>query len=517
MIAVRRHGQGEWANWSENLSGWVEDQITFDAGVRPVDGRAWFREAGQLWQDLLEESAVSGRDLRPVGAGWSFSDILAAKHRLVSTAGLDAMYRVPEAWLEDRENTLGDRLSTDLVLVGGGVTVKRLNDWLQSEGLSLSTSGASNGQTIAGAIATGTHGSVYGLGGLQSQIAGIHLIGGKDRSYWIEHPDRPAASAALAGAVGAELRRDSDEFDAATVHLGGMGVVNAVLLRVESLFTMEVVQQKRVLSPDILRLLQDGDFEDFAREIYPDPEGNLYFLQVILNPFAPFTSPALIRLLFRLRGLIDLPIPPVRIPFEPLDLIGRITRAHPRARGPVIAAMMATLYPTEPRAGDRPKKQNWGGAMGDPVHDGLGQLYTGAVAVERSRLLEALQVMLPAFQRNNGGDLVFTLRFVREQVGLLSFQRFPPFTGPTDAVVIDMDGMNTPASHMAASRVFESLRSSQIPFHYHWGKMNEIDSSKVASDYAGPLQVWKQVRARLLDQRLHSVFGGTGLRDWGMI
>ena len=65
------------------------------------------------------------------------------------------------------------------VRVGAGVTLNRLLDYLSRHGLALPTIGEWDGQTVGGAISTGTHGGSYRYGSLIDSVMEAELITGK--------------------------------------------------------------------------------------------------------------------------------------------------------------------------------------------------------------------------------------------------------------------------------------------------------------------------------------------------
>ena len=67
----------------------------------------------------------------------------------------------------------------NLVRVGAGVTLNRLLDFLSRQGLALPTIGEWDGQTVGGAISTGTHGGSYRYGSLIDSVMEAELITGK--------------------------------------------------------------------------------------------------------------------------------------------------------------------------------------------------------------------------------------------------------------------------------------------------------------------------------------------------
>ncbi len=56
------------------------------------------------------------------------------------------------------------------------MTINVVNRELSAKGLALQTSGASDGQTFAGAIATGTHGADMKVGALHDTVLAVHLV-----------------------------------------------------------------------------------------------------------------------------------------------------------------------------------------------------------------------------------------------------------------------------------------------------------------------------------------------------
>jgi FAD/FMN-containing dehydrogenase len=57
------------------------------------------------------------------------------------------------------------------------MTIQDLHQRLDGMGLVLETMGGSSGQTLAGAISTGTHGGDIFMGPLADCVLAIHLVG----------------------------------------------------------------------------------------------------------------------------------------------------------------------------------------------------------------------------------------------------------------------------------------------------------------------------------------------------
>jgi FAD/FMN-containing dehydrogenase len=114
---------------------------------------------------------------------------------------LDAM---PPALTVDRD--------AGTVTVGAGVRLRDLSAKLAARGLSLPIVGSIQSQSIAGAIATGTHGSSLVHGNLAAHVRSMRLVTGT-------------------GDV-VDLDGDDARLEGARVHLGALGVVTRVTLPV---------------------------------------------------------------------------------------------------------------------------------------------------------------------------------------------------------------------------------------------------------------------------------------------
>ena len=171
----------------------------------------------------LERAAMAGRTVRVAGAGHSFGDVACTDGTLLR---LDRMARVLDL---DRE--------AGLVRVEGGITIGALSAQLDALGLALENLGDVDVQTVAGAVATATHGTGGRLGNLSSQVESVELVLA-DGSTLVVGPD------------------DLETLRAARVAIGSLGVVAALTLRVVPAFTLRGVDAPRPLE-EVLEALED--------------------------------------------------------------------------------------------------------------------------------------------------------------------------------------------------------------------------------------------------------------------
>lgn len=154
----------------------------------------------------LVSARERGRRVRVAGSGHSFSDIVLTDGLLL---GLDRMDRVLDV----------DR-STGLVRVQAGITIHALNAQLAQHGLALENLGDVDAQTLAGAIATATHGTGARLGNLSTQVHELTLV------------------LADGSTLRCSAEADLDTWRAARVSLGALGVIAEVTLRCVPAFTL---------------------------------------------------------------------------------------------------------------------------------------------------------------------------------------------------------------------------------------------------------------------------------------
>jgi len=157
--------------------------------------------------DELRRIVAGSTRLRPLGTSHSFNTIADSTGDQLSVASLPSVLHI------DRERST--------VTVGGGVRYGDLAQYLHAEGYALHNLGSLPHISVAGACATGTHGSGVTNGSLATAVRALTLV------------------IADGGMVTLERGVDAD-FDGAVVALGLLGVVTDVTLDIEP--TYDVAQ-----------------------------------------------------------------------------------------------------------------------------------------------------------------------------------------------------------------------------------------------------------------------------------
>lgn len=144
--------------------------------------------------------ARAGRRIRVAGSGHSFTPLVACDDVLVSLDNLTGLVDVDSERNE--------------VEVWAGTPLHQLGPLLAAHGLAQHNLGDINAQTLAGAIATGTHGTGIQLGSLSSQVCGFTLI---DADGGLHHCDRDT---------------EPELFAAGRLGLGVLGILSRIRLSV---------------------------------------------------------------------------------------------------------------------------------------------------------------------------------------------------------------------------------------------------------------------------------------------
>jgi L-gulonolactone oxidase len=198
---------------ADSWSNWTGDQRCAPAElVRP-------RDRDELAAAIVT-AAEAGRRVSVAGSGHSFTEAALTDGTMIDVGALSGVIEADRA--------------SGLVRVGGGTVLAVLNEELHTLGLGMENLGDIDRQTVAGAIATGTHGTGAKLRNISAQVEAIELVTADGTVRELD-------------ASGSDLLR------AARVSVGALGAVSAVTLRCVPAFVLE-----RIDSPQPREAVLDG-------------------------------------------------------------------------------------------------------------------------------------------------------------------------------------------------------------------------------------------------------------------
>jgi L-gulonolactone oxidase len=187
---------------------------------------------------VVRRATEAGHQVRPVGAGHSFTDCACTDGVMIDTSALNRILAV------DRDS--------GTVTVQAGIRLHELGRPLDEAGLALENQGDIDRQSISGAVATATHGTGASLRNLSAQVIGLRLV--------------------TAGGEVLEVEAESDPETclAARVSIGALGVVSALKLQCVPLYTLHRHDAPLPLQETLDRLDEHVDTNDhFEFFVFP--------------------------------------------------------------------------------------------------------------------------------------------------------------------------------------------------------------------------------------------------------
>ncbi len=254
----------------------------------PAGGLARWRRVGEVLKAIVQYAFDNGEPLRPDGSRWSLSNIGMPANFALSLAVHDVCDQLPASWVTPAYQAQLAQGDMTPMLVSGSTKISRLNRTLDIQALALQTSGASNGQTLAGACATGTHGSALPVGAIHDTVRAVHLMIAPNQAVLLQPTSEPLTANAAGDLthwldIPTQLVSDDALFRAALVHLGSLGLVLNIVLETVPLYYLT-----RTSVPYANR--DAGWKEALQRPSLGNV--NSHHFEVVLNPYPSLPSPA---------------------------------------------------------------------------------------------------------------------------------------------------------------------------------------------------------------------------------
>jgi FAD binding domain/D-arabinono-1,4-lactone oxidase len=477
-------GPQTWVNAHGNITAPVAQLIDLRNPLTPGNQSTLeaYNAMTAALQELITQALAAPGHLRATGAGWSLSEAAVTDGWLLNTQPLDFTFRLePQVVHADAQER-----AASLRFVQCGIGIAQLSALLRQDGLSLRTSGASNGQTLAGAISTGTHGAALDVGAVHDAVCGLHLIPEAARSLWLERVSRPVVTPAFVEALGAELQRDDALFEAALVSFGSFGILHGLLIETEPLFLLEAYRQRLRLTDQLWQAISTLTFD--VPE-FPHPGERPYHFQVVFNPH-DVAGGVFVTIMYKRSYREDYTPPPLSPErFAPGDdaaaFIGVLTDSVPAAIPVLTQQILARAY--------APYAQQEGTVAEIFSNTDLrGRLASTAVGLHLDHTREAVEAVLAEQAQSGPVAVVVSLRYVQGSSATLAFTHFPT------TCVLELDGVHSSRTNDFYARVWERLERQGIPYTFHWGKQHNLDAVRVRRMYGARVEHWLAARRHLL-------------------
>lgn len=503
---------GRHESYRQSLEG--EYVFRIDRGSKPPFDT--YNAATKELQNMIRACVADNRPLRAHGSLWSLSTVAVNDGRLIDNSALRLAFEVPQP-LTDSSYT-GDAAKLRFVECGNSVAV--LNEYLFASGLSIKGCGSNNGQTIAGAVSTGTHGAGYRFGAMQEMVVGLHIITGPDSHVYLERKTSPVMQPGFAQSIGAELIRDDTLFNAALVSLGSFGIIHGIMIETRELFLLNAVRFRHPYNTALKAAIAACDPTLLPLPAAADavPRDKPYHFELFFNPNEG-TPPAEAILLIMYESAFDPDHydPPPWNAGEPglgasgLDimgaLVGRIPSPLNKLALPLLNAQVNQEFaPYFKKAIIRDLFR------GEKT---LGGTLASGTAMPLEHATDAMEIAFRVYKESDTVlPLILSHRFVKGTNALLGFTRFDT------TAVMEMDAVNTAQTRAYFEKVWEELDAAGIPFTLHWGKYNTfLTPERVRNRYGdATVDQWLASRKSLLpDVQVRQIFDNDFMRRIGLV
>ncbi len=513
----------KWVNGHENFEHHFQKNTSFKL-VLPdsvQDSTTRYRMTTANFGWLIQNAIDKDFRLRAMGNGWSFSDVAVCEGGVVDTKALRLSFALKDSFVSAAYLNSGKK-SADLFFVQCGMSILQINEKLEAAGRSLKASGASNGQSIAGATSTGTHGAAYRVGAVHDAIVGLHIVVGPARHVWLEKSSNPVASDPFINWLGAEKISDDDFFNAVVISFGSFGFIHGVLLETEPIFLLEDNKSGEVAyDAAVMHALTTLDLNAIADRLpYPPgtPGKELYHFEALLNPHAfEINNPdkgIYFRTMYKIPYRNDYPKRErdnkgyqygdntLGLIQTILDTLGNKISALLVPK--LVGALLPLVFKPAPAAF---------GTIGETFNTTKfrGKAASASIGMDISSVAKVVDIVV-SLNHATPFPGALSFRFVKGTSALLGFTKFP------QTCVLEMDGVESDIARNFYKKAWEKLESEGIPYTLHWGKINFIlDAPRIKNMYGvEKVQKWIDCRHQLLDEKTRRVFTNSFMQRCGL-
>ena len=376
-----------------------------------------YNETTSAIRQFLQTALDQNMPVRAVGGNWSWTTVGCTKGWLLNTLSLNRIKRMKAVELDPfTESFEQDKF----LFVQCGTTVIELNEACRSLGRSLKTSGASNGQTIAGLISNCTHGSAIDIGSTPDFVVGLHIITGPDSHVYLERESRSLVTDAFIQRIGATHIRSDAQFNAALVSFGSFGFIHGVMIETAPLFLYNV-HRKQYRNVDFRTLMETMDFS--TADFLPRPGVRPYHFQVLVNPY-DVDAGAYITTMYKREYREDYPRIVTDLtkagPGEDApSFIGRLTKHLPVVTKQIVNLLIKNAY--------APYHDHWG-TLNEIFSntDAQGRVLSAGIGIDAKHSTAVNELLLELNETHGPFLGVYAYRFVKGTKATLGFTMIFP-------------------------------------------------------------------------------------------
>ncbi len=478
-----------------------------------------YNDASLEIQRLIKETAAVNQGFRAYGSRWSMNNIAHNKDRMHYNGFMNI--HIPIQANQVHEHTNFD--PTNLFWFECGNTIKRVSEVLSAHGKSLKTTGASNGQTLAGCISTGVHGSALDVGSVQDYVVGLHILTGPnpEDAYYIERHTAPGLSNAFVQQFNVQIIRNDSLFNSAVVSLGSFGFIHGIVIEAEPRFLLK--RYVRKLNKKLaLELATTMDFKNSQFKIPEevDAQGKPnrpYHYKVFINQYnneQEYVAEIMYKKPYVTPYPDPFPIIKESIYRDLIHLFTKIAENFPRSIPWLIKRLRKTILPLNDL--DRVVTGTLPEIFWDAPYQGAA--FACSFGVDHRDSEKALKVLTKLTVDEGPIPGIFAMRFVKQSKATMAFTKFPI------TCMLEIDGVIWKKTRKIMSleeysrRMIEVLQQNNIPFTLHWGKNADWAFPGLVAHMFGSQTVkeWKDNRSALLGTAMAKLFSNDFTKNTGL-
>lgn len=477
-----------------------------------------YNDATAEIRNVLQGCIDRNERFRAIGASWSMNTITYNSDNIQTNDDMNLKWHIDKKHLH--KDTGYD--ASNLFFFQCGIKIKTINNYLKQFNKSLKTSGASNGQSIAGCISTGVHCSAIDVGSIQDAVVGLQLIIGpnKEDVIYLERASKPALSDNYIKQLNARIIRDDKIFNAALVGLGAFGFIHGVVMETEDIYLLKRYTKyllKREADAFVQKLstptTSNNDYKTGIKEI-DDIENGVkpFHYKLYINPYNKHRkrnikrdkSAYMMEIMYKKPYRSNYRKPNTvdnYIYTELIDIVISIASKKNNMVPGLINLLKRGIFPKENLAVE--------GTHGDIFTDTKyqGPAFGIAFGVDIKDYEKGVDTLIRV--ANTAGPVpgALGIRFVKGSEATLAFTKYPL------TCIVEMDGLrwedtkNIISLKAFEKALFDDLKRQGINFTLHWGK-------NTAWDYPGLIDYmfdtkddeWVTIRSKLLSKQMCDIF-----------
>jgi hypothetical protein len=292
----------------------------------------------------------------------------------------------------------------------------------------------------------------------------------------LEKASYPVVNKSFTDKLQAELVQDDELFNAAVVSFGSFGFIHGALIETEKIYLLECYRQKIPIDNSLKHIMETLDFSNAI--FVPHGNERPFHFQSVINQY-DLPGGAYTTIMYK-RPFTTAYTPPV------VDLnkagpgddvpafLGKVTDLLPVVTHKIVSALVKQSYSL------------YSGVLGTSgeifTNNNIrGKVLSTALGIPVNRVNEVNDMLIDLNKIHGPFSGIFSYRYVKGSKATFAFTKFDP------TCIIELDGIESTVTRNFYEVCWNELETRNIPYTFHWGKINNLNETKLKKMYAGIL------------------------------